>query len=120
MHIGGDEAPKAQWERSAVAQAVMEREGLRGPRQRGRPPSHRVGRDRGGRAQPRKPTATGSASGDDCRACSSASTCSASTTAGRTGDQRPPPGWVRMMMAPSTCCPDVMPGREAEARAPSM
>lgn len=28
IHIGGDEAPKAQWERSAVAQAVMEREGL--------------------------------------------------------------------------------------------
>ena len=28
IHIGGDEAPKAQWERSEVAQAVMQREGL--------------------------------------------------------------------------------------------
>jgi len=28
IHIGGDEAPKAQWERSAVAQEVIRREGL--------------------------------------------------------------------------------------------
>lgn len=28
IHIGGDEAPKAQWERSEVAQTVMQREGL--------------------------------------------------------------------------------------------
>jgi hexosaminidase len=28
IHIGGDEAPKARWERSDVAQAVIEREGL--------------------------------------------------------------------------------------------
>jgi len=28
IHIGGDEAPKARWEESAVAQAVMHREGL--------------------------------------------------------------------------------------------
>lgn len=28
IHIGGDEAPKAQWEESALAQRVMEREGL--------------------------------------------------------------------------------------------
>ena len=28
IHVGGDEAPKAQWERSAVAQEVMRREGL--------------------------------------------------------------------------------------------
>ncbi|MDX1637032.1 MAG: beta-N-acetylhexosaminidase [Balneolaceae bacterium] len=28
IHIGGDEAPKAQWERSPVAQQVIEREGL--------------------------------------------------------------------------------------------
>lgn len=28
IHIGGDEAPKAQWENSEIAQRVMEREGL--------------------------------------------------------------------------------------------
>lgn len=28
IHIGGDEAPKAQWERSALAQEVIQREGL--------------------------------------------------------------------------------------------
>lgn len=28
IHIGGDEAPKAQWEESEVAQAVIQREGL--------------------------------------------------------------------------------------------
>ncbi len=28
IHIGGDEAPKAQWERSALAQSVIAREGL--------------------------------------------------------------------------------------------
>lgn len=30
IHIGGDEAPKAQWERSALAQEVIRREGLDG------------------------------------------------------------------------------------------
>ncbi len=30
IHIGGDEAPKDQWEESEVAQAVIEREGLEG------------------------------------------------------------------------------------------
>lgn len=29
IHIGGDEAPKARWEASPIAQAVIEREGLR-------------------------------------------------------------------------------------------
>lgn len=30
IHIGGDEAPKTQWEESALAQQVIEREGLEG------------------------------------------------------------------------------------------
>lgn len=30
IHIGGDEAPKAQWERSALAQEIIQREGLDG------------------------------------------------------------------------------------------
>ena len=30
IHIGGDEAPKKQWEESALAQEVIRREGLKG------------------------------------------------------------------------------------------
>ena len=31
IHIGGDEAPKKQWEESALAQEVIRREGLKRP-----------------------------------------------------------------------------------------
>jgi hexosaminidase len=52
IHIGGDEAPKARWEESEIAQEILRREGLADAHP-ARPASHWVGRDSRRRARPR-------------------------------------------------------------------